>query len=197
MALVRPSRPGHRFSGTKQEPDFSRRNPATQRAILAAAARLVRQRGYNAVTIEAVAAEAGAGKQTIYRWWKTKAALFAELLGDGEAAARPSRGPALTELRQAVSRLARRYASPLTARIQAGLVAEPHATGVTETDETALKAILSRARSRGEIRRSADIGLAAEQLVAALWYRAVLNARKPDRRFSERLVAQTLRGLVP
>jgi hypothetical protein len=54
-----------------------------------------------------------------------------------------------------------------------------------------------RARSRGEIRRSADIGLAAEQLVAALWYRAVLSARKPDRRFSERLVAQTFRGLAP
>ncbi len=197
MARLRPARPGYRFSGTKQEPDVSRRSAATQRAILAAAARLIRQRGYNAVTIEAIAAEAGAGKQTIYRWWKTKAALYAELASERAAPARPSRRPALAELRQAVARLARRYGSPLTARIHAGLVAEAAAQGFTQPDEATLKSILTRARSRGEIRRHADISLAAEQLVAALWYRAVVSARKPDRRFSERLVAQTLRGLAP
>ncbi len=197
MARLRSPRPGYRFSGTKQEPDAARRSATTQRAILAAASRLVRQRGYNAVTIEAIAAEAGAGKQTIYRWWKTKAALYAELAGAAAAPARPARGPALAELRQAVARLARRYASPLTARIHAGLVAEAAARGFTQADEAALKTILTRARSRGEIRRHADVGLAAEQLVASLWYRAVVSARRPDRRFSERLVAQTLRGLAP
>ena len=174
-----------------------RRSAATQKAILAAAARLVRRRGYNAVTIEAIAAEAGAGKQTIYRWWKTKAALFAELLGKAEIPARPARGSAMAELRQAIALMARRYASPLTARIQAGLVATGSASGLTGPDEAALKAILARARTRREIRRNADVGLAAEQLLASLWYRAVVSARKVDRRFSERLVAQTLKGLVP
>jgi AcrR family transcriptional regulator len=174
-----------------------RRNPATQRAILAAAARLVRQRGYNAVTIEAIAAEAGAGKQTIYRWWKTKAVLFAELLNVSEAPARPLRGPAAAELRRTVAGLARRYASPLTARIQAGMIAEGRAAGFAKSDETMLKRILARARTQGDIRRNADIGLAAGQLVASVWYRAVVEGRRPDRRFSERLVAQTLRGMLP
>jgi len=197
MARVRSPRPQYRFIGTKPEPDESRRSAATQRAVLAAAGRLVRRRGYTAVTIEAIAAEAGAGKQTIYRWWKTKAALFAELLGEKEPPARPSRGPALPELRRSVARLAQRYASPLTARIQAGLVAEAGATDFTQADEAVFRTILARARTRGEIRRSTDIGQTAEQLVAAVWYRAVVSGRKPDRRFSERLVTQTLRGLLP
>lgn len=199
MAPLRPPRPSYRFSGTKQEPDISRRSAATQSAILAAAARLVRRRGYNAVTVEAIAAEAGAGKQTIYRWWKTKAALYAELLGEVEPPSGPSRGSALAELRRMVARMARRYASPLTARIQAGLLAEAdNVTGrLLSADGGRLRAILGRAMTRGEIRRNADIGLAAEQLIAGLWYRAVVGGRRPDRRFSLRLIAQTLRGLAP
>jgi hypothetical protein len=96
-----------------------------------------------------------------------------------------------------VAGLARRYASPLTARIQAGMIAEGRAAGFAKSDETMLKRILARARTQGDIRRNADIGLAAGQLVASVWYRAVVEGRRPDRRFSERLVAQTLRGMLP
>jgi len=195
MARLRSRRPEYYPRGTKREPDESRRSITTQRAILSAASRLVRQRGYNAVTIEAVAAEAGAGKQTIYRWWKTKAALFADLLETPVSPARSSRGPAGAQLRLAVAGMARRYASPLTARIQAGLIAEGDAAGCARPDEAALKQILTRARARGEIHRNADVGLAAEQLVASVWFRAVVSGRKPDRRFSQRLVAQIVRGL--
>ena len=36
------------------------------------------ERGYEAMSIEAVAAAAGTGKTTIYRWWKSKAELAVE-----------------------------------------------------------------------------------------------------------------------
>jgi AcrR family transcriptional regulator len=200
MARVRSPRPAYRFRGTKPEPDAVRRSAATQRAILAAAARLVRRLGYSRVTIEAIAAEAGAGKQTIYRWWKTKAALFAELLEDTAAAppARRARGSALAELRHVVARLARRQSSRLTTQIYAGLMAEPGTVMIRliQAQGETLRTILARARVRREIRRTADITLAAEQLLAALWFRNLMGTRRLDSRFAQRLVAQTLRGLT-
>ena len=51
------------------------RSEKAQAAILDAAFRLLVERGYAGVTIEAVAAAAGAGKTTIYRWWRSRAEL--------------------------------------------------------------------------------------------------------------------------
>ncbi|WP_375386161.1 TetR/AcrR family transcriptional regulator [uncultured Microbacterium sp.] len=59
------------------------RSEAARRAILGATARLFALRGYEHLTIEGVAAEAGVGKQTIYRWWPSKGALVAECLLEG------------------------------------------------------------------------------------------------------------------
>lgn len=60
-----------------------RSEPARQ-AVLAAAADLLVERGYDALTIEGIAARAGVGKQTIYRWWRSKGAVIAECLLEGK-----------------------------------------------------------------------------------------------------------------
>ena len=200
MARRRPSRPGHRFSGTNAEPDVSRRNAGTQRAILAAAARLVRRHGYNRVTIEAIAAEAGAGKQTIYRWWKTKPALFADLLGTTEPQS-PGRGGLAVRVAKVLRELARATATPLQAQIQAGLLAEAaREPAIIERlvggQAERLRAVLAQARKAGELRRTADMKMAADRLVAALWFQTVIRRRRADGRFIAGLVAQTLRGLA-
>ena len=51
------------------------RSDASRAAILDAAYWQVLERGYVAVTTEAIARAAGAGKQTLYRWWPGKAGL--------------------------------------------------------------------------------------------------------------------------
>src|SRR3954451_14506388 len=58
------------------------RSDAARRALLDAAYRLVVTHGYADVTIEAIAAQAGSGKQTIYRWWPSKADLVLDALED-------------------------------------------------------------------------------------------------------------------
>lgn len=50
----------------------------TQRAILDAAADLLETVRYRDISIERIAAEAGVGKQTIYRWYDGKAELMLE-----------------------------------------------------------------------------------------------------------------------
>ncbi len=47
----------------------------TTKAILAAARSLFERSNLRAMTIEAIAKEAGVGKATIYRWWKSKTDL--------------------------------------------------------------------------------------------------------------------------
>ncbi|HWL59720.1 MAG TPA: TetR/AcrR family transcriptional regulator [Microbacteriaceae bacterium] len=59
------------------------RSEAARVAILESTARLVAERGYEDLTIEGIAADAGVGKQTIYRWWGSKAALVANCLFEG------------------------------------------------------------------------------------------------------------------
>src|SRR5687767_7750009 len=63
---------------TRPPPDASRRNRAAREAILNAARALVLSVGYGRLTIEGIAAEAGVGKQTIYRWWPSKGAVVFE-----------------------------------------------------------------------------------------------------------------------
>ena len=52
-------------------------------AILTAAASQFTAQGYDHLTMDRIAAEAHVGKQTIYRWWPSKAALIAECLAEG------------------------------------------------------------------------------------------------------------------
>lgn len=57
-----------------------RRSEKSRAAIFAATRKLALERGFDKLTIEAVAAKAGVGKQTIYRWWPSRAVLVADVL---------------------------------------------------------------------------------------------------------------------
>lgn len=57
-------------------PDPARRNENSRRAVLTATLDLLREVPYARLSIEGIAARAGVGKQTIYRWWPSKAAVL-------------------------------------------------------------------------------------------------------------------------
>lgn len=59
------------------------RSAAARDSILDATARLFTQQGYDNLTMEGIAKEAGVGKQTIYRWWPSRGALIADCMVDG------------------------------------------------------------------------------------------------------------------
>ncbi len=71
-----------------------RRSERSHAAIVAATQELLVERGYRELTIEGVAARAGVGKQTIYRWWPSRAALVLEAYLAGSDTALPPPDPA-------------------------------------------------------------------------------------------------------
>jgi len=202
-----PPRPRVRKPEPKLEPRADRRNASTHDAILEAAQRLVRRRGYNRVSIEAIAAAAGAGKQTIYRWWPSKASLFLELYIGlvAEQKLRFDTGSVAGDLRFFLRRLFRIYAATPARAILAGLIAE------TQGDRRVAKAliahlvrgrrhmirdILVRGQRRGEIREGADIDFAVDTISGAVWFRLLLGHAALDNRFADKLVAQIRRGIA-
>src|SRR5215210_7277732 len=58
------------------------RDPSRDDVIRAAILRLLAEVGYGALTMDAVAAEAGVGKATIYRRWRTKQDLVVDTISD-------------------------------------------------------------------------------------------------------------------
>src|SRR5215207_6871886 len=72
----------------RKPPNPARRNQRSRQAILSATADLLGEVGYTKLTVEAIAARAGVGKQTIYRWWPGKGAVILDALVEtaGDAA---------------------------------------------------------------------------------------------------------------
>ena len=57
----------------------ARRSPETEAAVKDAARAILAEKGYAGFSIDAVSRRAGAGKPTIYRWWKNRADLLMEV----------------------------------------------------------------------------------------------------------------------
>jgi AcrR family transcriptional regulator len=64
-------------NGTRRSPGRPRSEQARQ-AILRSTSRLLQHTGFAELSIEAVAAHAGVGKATVYRWWPDKGALVVD-----------------------------------------------------------------------------------------------------------------------
>jgi AcrR family transcriptional regulator len=54
------------------------RSETARRAILEAVDDMLVEEGYAAMTMKDIAARAGVGKQTVYRWWSSKAEILFE-----------------------------------------------------------------------------------------------------------------------
>lgn len=64
-------------NGSKRPPGRPRCEQA-QKAILRSTLKLLQKTGFAELTIEAIAAHAGVGKATVYRWWPNKGALVVD-----------------------------------------------------------------------------------------------------------------------
>jgi AcrR family transcriptional regulator len=180
-------------------PGRPRSEPARQ-AILTAALDLVGECGYAALTIEGIAARAGVAKQTIYKWWPSKADV---LLDAGAAKADlhvpvSDHGSYAADLR---AFLTASYAvagkQPLADLLRA-LMAQAQIdpefgqrfrTAFLERRRDALAVITDRARERGDLPPSPPADVTADIIFGTIWYRVLATRQRLDRRLADHLIA--------
>lgn len=178
------------------------RSEEVRGAVLDAAVGLVEEDGYGRLTMEAIARRAGVSKQTLYRWWPTKAEIVLEGLNRAAAAVAtaPDSG-SLDEdvrvlLRRTVAAATRRNAKVLGALMAAAqldpVFAESFRRDFLGRRREVLREVLQRGRDRGEIAATVDLDFLAELAFGALWYRILARDGGLDRRFAGQLADAVL-----
>ncbi|HEX5115449.1 MAG TPA: TetR/AcrR family transcriptional regulator [Pseudonocardiaceae bacterium] len=183
-----PARPGRRRSETSRT------------AILIAALELVAEVGYAGLTVEGIAARSGAGKQTIYRWWPSKADVLLDALATkadlhipipdtgsyaGDLRAFLAASFAMGRVRPVIDVLRALMAQ---AQIDAEF-GERFRTGFLHRRRDALGAIVARARDRGDLPATVPGDTVADVVFGVIWYRLLATDRYLDEGLTEELVA--------
>jgi AcrR family transcriptional regulator len=182
------------------------RDEAREQAILGAALELLTEVGYDAMSIEGIAARARSSKATIYRRWPGKAELVADAI-------RRRTEPVLEDLPDTGS--LRGDLLALTQRMFAGLEgadgglmcglavavrADPEfgrllATHTRENKLRTMAAVLARAEARGEIPPGADPTLVLEVAPGVALFHQ-MSGEPLDAAFAEHLVDRILIPLL-
>jgi AcrR family transcriptional regulator len=182
-----PGRPGRK------------RSEESRLAILTAAMELTAEVGYAGLTIEGIAARSGTGKQTIYRWWPSKADVLLDALA---TKARlhipvPDEGGYEADLRRFLGDTFELGSRPQVIDLLRALMAEAQINenfGERFREEflrrrrDALGEILTRARARGDLPAGLPPETVTDIVFGTLWYRILATRRLPDRRLIDELV---------
>jgi AcrR family transcriptional regulator len=168
-----------------------KRSEETRLAILRAAWDLAVEAGFAGLTIEGIAARSGAGKQTVYRWWPSKADVLleavavkadlhipipdegsyaADLLAFLTASIRLGADRRLIEVLRAL--MAQAQIDPeFGARFRSSFLARRRA---------ALAVITDQARARGDLPAATPPDLVADIVFGVIWYRVLARDEPLD-----------------
>lgn len=178
------------------------RQARTRRLVLAAARSVLRRDGLRGATIDAIAAEAGVARSTIYRNWTSREALLAAAFDD--AVAPPTvvdvNAPVDEQVRQILYELAaglRRseWGRTLPAVVAAIDVDPTLADGygrLTAERRAAMSADLEAAVARGELPGGTPVDDLVDALVGPLFYRRLIRQVATGTDWIDRHVDRTL-----
>jgi AcrR family transcriptional regulator len=186
-------------------PSRKRSNSARQ-AILTAAFALLEEEGFERLSIEGVAARAGVGKTTIYRWWPTKGVLAVEAFLEAVTPTIAFRhsGSARNDIVRQMKALAKLYRGH-TGHLVCQMI------GASQLDPTMRKAftegflyprrecayaVFRRGVAGGEFRADVDRDVAIDALYSPIYYRLLASGAPIDEAFLDRHIDLILRGLM-
>ena len=181
-----------------------RRNDAARDAILDAAFRLLSGPEADELTIEAIAAEAGVGRQTIYRWWPSKGAVLADALIRHARVVVPERdtgtfaGDLAAFLTDSFAGLAEQGYAARLRQIVAVAQQDEHVARLladfTAVRRAALRALLKRGRDAGELSQDANLDMLVDMAYGVLYYRLLVGHAPLDEKAARSLAAELTRS---
>jgi AcrR family transcriptional regulator len=195
-----------RENGNKRAPGRPRSEQA-RLAILRSTLKLLAKKGFPELTIEAVAAHAGVGKATVYRWWPDKAALIADAFANNTTGKLhfPDTGFLHSDMSQQMQQLIKVFRSPRGRIVSAML-------GAGQSDRSLIAAFrdrfmmprrqeayatLHRAIKRGQLRKNIDMDLLLDSLYGPIYMRFLIQHDSLTPGFVEGLCSLALGGATP
>ena len=176
------------------------RGERTDEAIIAATLRLGAARGLVGLSLEAVAAEVGCSKTTIYRRWASKEELVAHALSVGQSLVEDvDTGSTFGDLEhhvtELIDRLVQGRADVIPDLVQARADNSSVRSSLNDYNsrrEEPLRRILERGIARGELSPGTDPEALIELVLGPVLYRHLFSARPMDSDFVSELLERVL-----
>ena len=194
----------------KPVPNEKRRDTRAHQAILDATVALMEEQGYKKLSIEAIAARAGVGKQTIYRWWKGKTDLVVEAYLHSTAdRAHETDLPADTgDVAQDLKLLLLSVFQQTNTYDRGSGLASKSMMAEAQLDRTFLgtfrtlvqswhvhfHTVLERGKVRGELDPETDLDALVDIMMGAGWYRLLLEHAPLDEQYADMIIRSVLDG---
>ncbi len=182
------------------------RDPSRDSVIRAAILSLLAEVGYGALTMDAVAAQAGVGKATIYRRWRTKEDLVVDTIAEVNRAQMsvPDTGSLEDDLREMLHAVVAGIRGPSGAATQALLSTVPHNPALAEAFRDgpigvwrqAFGQIFDRAEARGELRPGLAGTVVAEAITAPFVQRWLVNGLPVTEAYADEVLEQVVVPLL-
>lgn len=182
-----------------------RRSANSAEAIIEAASGLLLEEGYAGFSIEAVARRARAGKQTIYRWWPSKAVLLLDVYDRQKRELDyADTGDVEEDLSRFVIALMRLWRETPLGEIFRSIIAEAQASpeaaaalsDYARERRVRIAGMVEGAKARGEVRSEVDPVHVADFVAAYAWSH-LLTRRLDEKEADTRAAVRTLvRGLL-
>lgn len=171
-------------------------------AVLAAAYRLTAERGLRGATLDAIAAESGVSKVTIYKWWSGRTLLLVDAFLERARQQLPLRED--VDPVRAITQHATRYVAALKGEfgdVLRAVLAECMADGGGQQlfYERYLRSrrklaceIIERGQRAGAVRTDVSAEALYDRIYGPIFYRFLFGLPKLDRAFVQDLVTSTL-----
>ena len=190
----------------RRKPDPNRRSSRAQAAILEATRKLIGEVGYDKMSIEGIAAAAGVGKQTIYRWWPSKAALVLDTWAPEvqQQLTFPNTGDLAADLKTQITSVIDLSNDPNFGPSFRALVAEaqhdkPLADHLIERifrpRIEAAKERLRAGQADGQLDQDVDLDLAVDLFYGGFYHRYLLRVAPLTSEHAEAVVDAVLAGI--
>ncbi len=185
-----------------------RRSEASTNAVLIAAYTELSEHGWRGFSVDRVAKNAKASKQTIYRWWKSAACLAvdAALATISESKTVPSNADVRDRIGALIEPMllavrtgdgAHAWRGALLAAADDSEAGEIFRGWFSESVKIPLRHILAEQALKGGVRRDWDIDLATELMFGPIWHRLIAMRGPVPEIYSRRLVESVLKALAP